>query len=92
MKEFLLLLKNGKKKNLPEFTVKVQPFTQNLVIPEGLGLDFLSELDCFHPNGFANLAWSIGLWNNMMTPDDKKANSLPLNLTVVCPTESTVLH
>jgi hypothetical protein len=34
-------------KKLPEFTVKVQPFTQNLIIPPEYGLDFLSELDCF---------------------------------------------
>jgi len=77
---------------LPEFTVKVQPFTENLIIPNGIGLDFLSELDCFHPNGNANIAWSIGLWNNMLTPDPLKLHNLPLNMTFVCPTADSVLY
>lgn len=32
-------------------------------IPKNLGLRFLSELDCFHPNAVANGGFAIGLWN-----------------------------
>jgi len=55
-------------------------------------LDFLSELDCFHPSGNANIAFAIGLWNNMMTPDAKKEHHLPLNVTFICPTVDSVLY
>jgi hypothetical protein len=71
-------------KNLPEFNVVVQPFTENMVIP---GLEFLSGLDCFHPSADANLAMAVSLWNNMMSPPSKKLHEIPFpNLPdFICP-------
>jgi hypothetical protein len=70
-------------KNLSEFNVVVQPFFQNLVIP---GIDFVSELDCFHPSADADLGMAVSLWNNMMTPPGKKATNIPLDLPdFICP-------
>jgi len=70
-------------KNISDFNVVIQPFLQNLVIP---GLDFVSELDCFHPSADANLAMSVGLWNNMMSPPSKKSKEIPVVLPeFICP-------
>jgi len=72
-----------KAKNLTEFNVVVQPFIQNLIIP---GIDFVSELDCFHPSYPANVGMAIGYWNNMMTPPGKKATNIPLDVPdFICP-------
>jgi hypothetical protein len=77
-------------KNYPEFTVSVQPFIQDLVIPLDIGVYFVSELDCFHPSLMADQSFAIGLWNNMMTADKQTIN--PNNLSVVCPTENTYIQ
>jgi len=70
-------------KNLTEFNVVVQPFTENLVIP---GIEFLSGLDCFHPSTDADIGMAISLWNNMMSPPDKKLHDVPIDLDYfICP-------
>ena len=46
-------------RQLPGLAVKVQPFTRDLIIPASVGLEALSELDCFHPSYQANAAWAI---------------------------------
>jgi len=75
------------------FTVKVQPCTQNFVIPTNIGTQFLSQYDCFHPSLFANEALSIALWNNMITPPDQKQTTFnPLQETFVCPTSESYLQ
>jgi len=79
-------------KNLANFTVVVQPFTQNMVIPPSFGIYFLSELDCFHPSFLADAAWAISLWNNMLTPQGKKATNVPIDLEFVCPDENSVFQ
>lgn len=62
-------------------------------IPPEIGLDFLSKLDCFHPSSMANTAWSIGLWNNMLTPAGQKQTNLDLNnLQYKCPDANTFLQ
>ena len=48
-------------KNLTNFTVKIQPFLENLIIPSKLGLEFLSKLDCFHPSRLADAGFAVGL-------------------------------
>eukprot|EP01102_Stenamoeba_stenopodia_P015067 TRINITY_DN5093_c0_g1_i1.p1 TRINITY_DN5093_c0_g1~~TRINITY_DN5093_c0_g1_i1.p1 ORF type:complete len:381 (-),score=87.81 TRINITY_DN5093_c0_g1_i1:96-1238(-) len=76
-------------KNIPTFTVKVQPFTQNLTIPADLGLDFLSRLDCFHPSAYADAAFAIGLWNNLM---GNKTTITVTDADFICPDENTFLQ
>jgi len=78
-------------KDLPEFTVRVQPFIQDLVIPLDIGVYFVSELDCFHPSLYADQAFAIGLWNNMMT-SNKQTSLDPTNLAITCPTEDTYIQ
>jgi hypothetical protein len=85
--------KKWQAKNLKEFNVVAQPFIENLSIPPEIGLDFLSKLDCFHPSSMANTAWSIGLWNNMLTPAGQKQTNLDLNnLQYKCPDANTFLQ
>jgi len=85
--------KEWQEKNLTEFTVKVQPFVQNLNIPLSYGLHFLSELDCFHPSWRADDAWAVGYWNNLMTEDKYKyTDTAPETILWTCPDENTVLH
>lgn len=41
----------------------------------------------------ANTAWSIGLWNNMLTPAGQKQTNLDLNnLQYKCPDANTFLQ
>eukprot|EP01103_Thecamoeba_quadrilineata_P015871 TRINITY_DN513_c0_g1_i1.p1 TRINITY_DN513_c0_g1~~TRINITY_DN513_c0_g1_i1.p1 ORF type:complete len:400 (+),score=72.94 TRINITY_DN513_c0_g1_i1:38-1237(+) len=79
--------------NDDSFTVKVQPCTQDFVIPQSIGTQFLSQYDCFHPSLFANEAISVALWNNMITaPSEKKTTFNPLQEDFVCPTANTILQ
>lgn len=73
--------------NSPNFTVSVQPFTENMLISE---LAEVSELDCFHPSLMANEGFAVGLWNNMQQAPGKKDNALsPLNVKILCPNKNT---
>eukprot|EP00161_Ancyromonas_sigmoides_P000040 TRINITY_DN10026_c0_g5_i1.p2 TRINITY_DN10026_c0_g5~~TRINITY_DN10026_c0_g5_i1.p2 ORF type:complete len:195 (+),score=83.45 TRINITY_DN10026_c0_g5_i1:110-694(+) len=74
-------------KALPDFAVRIQPFTSNLTIPSG---EFVSKLDCFHPSLISNQAMSLGLWNNLM--GSKATGITPTNATFICPTEDTYLQ
>ena len=40
-------------KNMANFTVKVQPFPQDLIIPN---INYISEFDCFHPSAISDEA------------------------------------
>jgi len=79
-------------KHDPNFTVVVQPGLSGYNISY-MGADFLSELDCFHPNEPANEAFTLSIWNNMMTPVGQKKTTLDINdLKFLCPTESSVIQ
>jgi len=70
-------------KNLSDFNVIVQPFTENMVVPN---LSFLSGVDCFHPSADADMAFAVSLWNNMMSPPAKKLHDIPIDLdSFICP-------
>jgi len=79
-------------KNLPEYTVKVQPFLENMIVPKDVGTLGVSELDCFHPSALADAGWAIGLWNSMLLPDSKKPTNMPQNISFICPTANTFLQ
>jgi len=79
--------------NDPEFTIKIQPATQNFSIPESIGVQFLSEFDCFHPSAFADATMGVALWNNIMAGSqaNKQTTIDPFNLKVSCPDADTFL-
>jgi len=78
--------------NDPEFTVVVQPGVSKLNVAEA-GESYLSALDCFHPNLWANEAFAYSLWNNMQQPVGKKDTAPDLkNLRILCPTENTYIQ
>jgi len=92
-KRMYIVAKEWEDKKLTNFTVKIQPFLTNLTIPLDLGTLFLSQLDCFHPSTLANGAFTIGLWNNMLSPPEKKSNTIPVfGLEIMCPDENTYLQ
>ncbi|KAF6105526.1 phospholipase B1 [Phyllostomus discolor] len=61
-----------------DFTVVVQPFFQNTLIPlderGGADLTFFSE-DCFHFSERGHAEMAIALWNNMLEPVGGKTTS-----------------
>jgi len=58
-------------KQLPEFTVITQTFTLNVTIHPSW-VEYLSTLDCFHPNRKAHALLSIASWNALITPQSEK--------------------
>jgi len=79
-------------KNNANFTVVVQPGLEDLDIAY-FGEDFLSNLDCFHPNENADASFAYALWNNMMQPVGKKSTNVDIkNLKFICPTADTYLQ
>jgi len=78
--------------NDPEFTVVVQPGVQDLDIPQA-GESYLSALDCFHPNLWANEAFAFMIWNNMQQPVGKKDTKPDLsNIQILCPEGNTFIQ
>jgi len=76
----------------PNFTAVIQPGLSGYNIAL-FGAEFLSELDCFHPNLPANEAFTLSLWNNMMSPPPEKKVSLdPNDVKFICPTETSVIQ
>uniref|UniRef100_A0A6B2LBJ1 SGNH hydrolase-type esterase domain-containing protein n=1 Tax=Arcella intermedia TaxID=1963864 RepID=A0A6B2LBJ1_9EUKA len=76
-------------KNNANFTVVVQPGLSGFDIGY-FGEGYLSALDCFHPSLPANEAFTIALWNNMLTPPPNKKTTIdPSNVKILCPTEDS---
>jgi len=78
--------------NFTDFTVVVQPFIENMIIYPQVGLEALSELDCFHPSVLADTEWAISMWNNLMTPPAEKLTTIPKHQKFICPTEDTYIQ
>jgi len=76
-------------KNSTQFAVVVQPFLVNTVIPDR---SYLSQADCFHPSAKAHEAFSISLWNNMITRASQKRTKWDPSETVQCATPDTLLY
>jgi len=78
--------------NNPNFTVVVQPGISGLPIAV-FGEDYLSALDCFHPNLEANEAFTYSIWNNMLTPQGQKLICPDIqHLKILCPTNETYIQ
>jgi len=73
-------------KNLPDFTVKIQPCIKDLTVPSEI---YLSDLDCFHPGALADAGFAIGLWNNFWTPQAQKETNIHVGMTFKCPNENS---
>jgi len=80
--------------NDPNFTVVVQPGLSGIYLPNfPEPLEYLSNLDCFHPSLCANEAFTYQIWNNMMTPVGKKSTVPNLNhLQIKCPTPNSYIQ
>ncbi|XP_064393239.1 phospholipase B1, membrane-associated-like isoform X3 [Halichondria panicea] len=74
-----------------DFAVVIQPFFSG-TDPSNFTIDFLSDLDCFHPSLLAHQHMAKGLWNNMLTPAAQKKTSLVWTDPFVCPTNNTLLY
>jgi len=73
-----------------DFTVELQPCSENLVVPYLDGgkkpdLSFMAP-DCFHLSQKGHATAAVGLWNNMLQPAGQKQTSLdPNKIKLVCP-------
>jgi len=77
-------------RNLTGFKVVSQPGLSNMPVPSR---EYLSGVDCFHPNQYAHGGFAIGLWNNLQKPTGSKSTSLdPATVVIDCPTEDMYLQ
>ncbi|XP_065179526.1 phospholipase B1, membrane-associated-like [Sycon ciliatum] len=71
------------------FAAVIQPgFTQP--VNETFPISFLSTIDCFHPSLAAHIAMAKVLWNNMLSPKDKKLSTFDYQAPFMCPTADSV--
>lgn len=78
--------------NDPNFTVVAQPGVSGFNITF-YGEHYLSTLDCFHPSLWANQAFTLSIWNNMLQPLGQKATTIdPTTVKILCPDENTYLQ
>jgi len=76
-------------KNSTQFAVVVQPFLVNTIIPDR---SYLSQADCFHPAAKAHEAFSISLWNNLITPAAQKRTKWDPNEVALCADKDTLVY
>jgi len=88
-KRVFKVINNWASKRLTEFKAVAQPFTVDLY---PLDITFLSKFDCFHPSFYADGAFAIGLWNNMLSPESQKEHTLNPALKFKCPDGNTYLQ
>ena len=73
-----------------DFAVVLQPILSEGVIPS---IEYLSDLDCFHPSAYGQRALAISVWNCMLLPSAQKPVSWqPSMLFPICPDESTLIR
>jgi len=69
--------------NLPGFNVVCQPFSYNIDIAN-FSIDFLSNLDCFHPSLLAHQKIAIATWNSLIVPLDQKPTTFDPSTPLKC--------
>ncbi|XP_060044403.1 phospholipase B1, membrane-associated-like [Erinaceus europaeus] len=78
--------------NRENFTVVMQPFLQNITIPqnkEGMKSDSFFTEDCFHFSARTHDQMAIALWNNMLESVDSKSTNSDFGSNknkLICPT------
>ncbi|NXT25381.1 PLB1 Phospholipase, partial [Syrrhaptes paradoxus] len=87
------LVESGRYDTHENFTVIIQPFLQNPKIP--LGQDGHPDVsyfapDCFHPSQKGHSQLARALWNAVLQPVGKKADSFDFTADIVldCPTQN----
>eukprot|EP00009_Paramoeba_aestuarina_P000099 CAMPEP_0201507600 /NCGR_PEP_ID=MMETSP0161_2-20130828/1232_1 /ASSEMBLY_ACC=CAM_ASM_000251 /TAXON_ID=180227 /ORGANISM="Neoparamoeba aestuarina, Strain SoJaBio B1-5/56/2" /LENGTH=346 /DNA_ID=CAMNT_0047902021 /DNA_START=66 /DNA_END=1106 /DNA_ORIENTATION=- len=76
-------------KNLQNFTVVYQPCFENTILHS---LEYLSDLDCFHPSSLTDEMIANGLWNTMWTPAAQKSHGIEPGVEPICPTSDTIFY
>jgi phospholipase B1 len=81
--------------NRTDFTVVIQPFLQDTVVPlDKTGKPDLSYFapDCFHFSGLSHDAAGVALWNNMVEPVQSKSTKWTLGEAIKCPPQGRYLY
>ncbi|KAM3870977.1 phospholipase B1, membrane-associated [Diretmus argenteus] len=87
------LVYGGRYDNREDFTVIVQPFFRNSIVPlnsEGKPDTTYFSVDCFHFSERGHADMAVALWNNMLEPVGKKQtyNNFTVDRNnIKCPTE-----
>lgn len=73
-----------------DFAVVIQPVLSQGKIP---GIEYLSNLDCFHPSHFGHRSLAIATWNSMLLPKAQKPITFnPASMFAICPNNNTLLY
>ncbi|KAJ3287258.1 hypothetical protein HK104_008701 [Borealophlyctis nickersoniae] len=74
----------------PSFAMMVDPLLSDVRIKEW-GLEYLSNVDCFHPGVGAHEVMGVGVWNNLFRPYGSKRTSLDPSeeITAECPADES---
>jgi len=80
---------NSNRYEKDDFTVVIQPFMEEMEIPQTpkgkADLSYFAP-DCFHFSRKGHAQSAIALWNNMFTPVGSKKTTWDLNSQIKCPT------
>ena len=77
------------KKNDKNFTISIQPMFSMTNTSE-LNLDFLSDLDCFHPSLKAHQSMAITAWNNLFL-NYKNKEAFKMQPILKCPDNNSLI-
>ncbi|XP_029966674.1 phospholipase B1, membrane-associated-like [Salarias fasciatus] len=88
------LVESGRYDTSPDFTVVIQPFFRDVVVPrleDGRPDRSYFSADCFHLSQKAQTLMARSLWNNMLEPLGSKTAKHDFSATVglKCPTKSS---
>ena len=72
----------------PNFKIIVQP-TLAMTNFSKFTVDFLSNLDCFHPSLIAHQSLAVALWNNLFLKEKKSVEEYP---RLYCPTNNSYIE
>ncbi|XP_069092316.1 phospholipase B1, membrane-associated [Pleurodeles waltl] len=86
------LVDSGRYDTKDDFTVVVQPFLEDVIIPKdknGLPDSSYFSPDCFHFSGKTHALGAKALWNNMLEPLGEKTDnqSLDAPIELTCPSQ-----
>jgi phospholipase B1 len=75
-------------KNSASFMVTVDPSVSGFSMKE-FGLDYISNIDCFHPSQEAHAVFARALWNNLNLSFDQKSKTIRPFIQSQCPTSDS---
>jgi phospholipase B1 len=89
-KRLIKLTEQWQSRKLTDFAVVYQPFSIGLKITD-VPIEYLSNLDCFHPSLLAHQKMAIALWNSLITPMAEKKHNFNPDDPLICPDQSSRL-